>query len=82
MSEMLEEEETPMTVSINSIVGLTNLQTLKLLGHIGEGEVIVMIDSGATHNFISLKIVEKLGVPVKESSGFGVSLGNGEAARG
>lgn len=29
-----------------------------------------MIDPGATHNFISLKTVEELGLPVKESGGF------------
>lgn len=41
-----------------------------------------MIDPGATHNFVSLRAVEKLGIAVQGSSGFGVSLGNGEAVKG
>lgn len=72
----------PTTLSINSIVGLTNPKTLKLVGQIGGGEVVVMVDPGATHNFISLRAVEKLKIPVTESAGFGVSLGNGEAVKG
>lgn len=67
---------------INSIVGITNPKTMKLLGRIGDGEVVLMVDPGATHNFISLKAVEQLGIPFTKSGGFGVSLGNGEAIRG
>lgn len=77
-----EEEETLTTISINSIVGLTNPKTLKLNGRIGGGAVVVMVGPRATHNFISLQAVQKLRVPVTESAGFGVSLGNGEAVKG
>lgn len=77
-----DEEPSAATVSMNSIVGLTNPKTLKLLGRIGEGEVMVMVDPGATHSFISSRAVEKLQIPVTESGGFDVSLGNGEAVRG
>lgn len=41
-----------------------------------------MIDPGATHNFVSVPIVEELGMVVTDAGGFGVSLGNGEAIRG
>lgn len=44
---MPEEEVNPIAVSINSIVGFTNPKTLKLVGKIGEGEVVVMVDPGA-----------------------------------
>lgn len=69
-------------VSLNSVVGLTSPKTMKLIGKIGDQEVIVMVDPGATHNFISLDAVERLGLPVIQSKEFGVSLGNGEAVRG
>lgn len=75
-------EEIPTKVSLNSVIGLSSPKTMKLLGKIGNREVIVMIDPGATHNFISLVTVEKLGIVVEESSSFGVSLGNGDAIRG
>ncbi|XP_056686977.1 uncharacterized protein [Spinacia oleracea] len=80
--EMPPEEESPAVLSINSIVGFTNPKTLKMVGLINDNEVVVMVDPGATHNFISLRAVEKLKILVAESADFGVSLGNGEAVRG
>lgn len=69
-------------VSLNSVIGLSSSKTMKLKGNILGSKVIVMIDPGATHNFISIALVEKLGIPVLNTKEFGVSLGNGEAVRG
>lgn len=41
-----------------------------------------MVDPGATHNFISAMAVQKLGLAVVKTEGFGVSLGNGETVEG
>lgn len=55
---------------------------MKLIGLVGDNEVIITIDPGATHSFISLNIVASLGNPVTDSGDFGVSLQNGEAIKG
>ena len=59
VEEMMEEMEEvgPIGISLNSIVGITNPKTMKLLGKIGLNELIVMIDPGATNNFISNQAV-------------------------
>lgn len=75
-------EEMPVKVSLNSIIGLTNPKTMKLKGLIGHEEVVVLIDPGATHNFLSLGAINKLGLEITPSGPFGVSLGNGESIRG
>lgn len=69
-------------VSLNSVIGLSNPWTMKLRGLLGDSEVVVMIDPGATHNFVSLEKIKALQIPITESGGFGVSLGNGEAIKG
>lgn len=69
-------------VSLNSVIGLSSPKTMKLKGVLGTSEVVVMIDPGATHNFVSMEKVWELNLMVTESGRFGVVLGNGEAIRG
>ncbi|XP_057252211.1 uncharacterized protein LOC130592079 [Beta vulgaris subsp. vulgaris] len=81
-SEKEEVEVNAAEVSLCSVVGLTGPKTMKLLGKIGGDEVQIMIDSGATHNFISLLVVERLKIPVEQGGAFRVSLGTGTVAKG
>lgn len=69
-------------VSLNSVVGLTTPKTMKLKGTIGEQEVVVLIDSGATHNFISLDLVSKMQIPIVKTGAYGVTMGTGAAVKG
>ncbi|GJV00618.1 putative mitochondrial protein [Tanacetum coccineum] len=68
-------------VSLNSVMGFTPNYTMNLYGKIRDREVAVLIDCGATHNIISSKIVEELGLAVSDSVTFNVTLGNGETTR-
>ncbi|KZV27561.1 hypothetical protein F511_10965 [Dorcoceras hygrometricum] len=65
-----------------SIGGVSQPQTLKLKGSIQGADVVIMIDSGASHNFISRPLGEKLGLNVDESVRFGVCLGDGAKVLG
>ncbi|XP_074328452.1 uncharacterized protein LOC141666362 [Apium graveolens] len=80
--EIPECETVRPEISLNSVVGITNPKTMKMLGEVMGQKVVVMVDPGATHNFISLEAVEKLGLPLLPSKGFGVSLGTGADVRG
>ena len=53
------------------------LLTMKLCGNIGGHEVVVLIDCGASHNFISRKVVQRLGLIVCGNKSVGVMMGNG-----
>ncbi|GKD53405.1 putative mitochondrial protein [Tanacetum coccineum] len=68
-------------VSLNSIMGFTSNHTMKLHGIIGDMVVVVLIDSGATHNFMSTRVVKQLGIMVMDSSRLTVTLSNGQVAR-
>ncbi|KZV58834.1 hypothetical protein F511_31528 [Dorcoceras hygrometricum] len=60
-----------------SIGGITQPQTMKLRGRLQGTDIVVMMDSGASHNFISRILVEHLQLDVDETVQFGVCLGDG-----
>ncbi|XP_022636349.1 uncharacterized protein LOC111241659 [Vigna radiata var. radiata] len=74
--EEVGEETKPMELSACSAEGLTPLKTMKLIGLIREKRVVVLIDSGANHNFISRRVVEELKLPVVDMPSYTVSLGD------
>ena len=59
-------------LSLKSMVGLTSPKTMKLQGEIGSQQVVVLIDNGATHNFISSDLVRKLTIPMEEIRTYGI----------
>ncbi|GJU22562.1 putative mitochondrial protein [Tanacetum coccineum] len=64
-------------VSLNSLLGFTSPRTMKIRGILGGVVVTVLIDSGATQNFLSKVLVERLGLCVFGNNSVGVMLGNG-----
>ena len=82
MVEVMDTEQAVIELSINSVVGLSNPSTMNVKGSIKEKEVIILIDCGATHNFISTRVVEELQLATKNTSHYGVILGSGTAVKG
>lgn len=56
--QSLDEEQMNLTISSNALVGITTPQTIKIEGKIKKKRVIVLIDSGSTHNFIHCKVAK------------------------
>lgn len=76
-----EPEETLATLSLNSLVGISSTYTMKLAGQIAGRPVTVLIDSGATHNFISTEVVAAVGMSITATTCYGVLLGTGGKVR-
>ena len=55
---------------------------MKVKGKITQHELIALIDCGAIHNFISSRVVQKLGLPVEATSGYGVLMGTRQVIKG
>lgn len=71
-----------MGLSLNSFLGISSPTTTKLRGSINKNEVIVMLDSGATHNFISPAAVESNKLVVHQNPNLNVLLGTGISVQG
>ena len=55
----LGDEKTPK-ISVASITGIHQPQTLKLKGHIKNNNVVVLFDIGSNHNFIDVSVAKRL----------------------
>ncbi|KAG6385384.1 hypothetical protein SASPL_154219 [Salvia splendens] len=61
--------------------GFDSPQTMKMLGFIGQVHVTMMIDSGASHCFMSEHVSHRLGLHVSPTAPFSVRLGDGSKVR-
>ncbi|PKU84506.1 hypothetical protein MA16_Dca003019 [Dendrobium catenatum] len=55
---------------------------MKVKGEIVDREVVVLIDSGATYNFIFTQVVDQLGVKLVDIGCYGVMMGTGKVEKG
>lgn len=64
-------------ISISSIVGISSSRTIKLRGTMMGRDVVVLIDSGATHNFVSKDLVQELKLSTDKTRGYSVLTAGG-----
>jgi hypothetical protein len=49
-------------ISLNTITGTPNPRTMRIVRVLRNQQVIILIDSGSTHNFVDAKLAEVLGI--------------------
>jgi hypothetical protein len=70
-------EEFP-EISLNAITGTPNPKTMRIVGFIRHHRVVVLIDSGGTHNFVDSKLAASLGIHPQPHDGIKVQIANGQ----
>lgn len=63
------------------MVGIGCPKTMKMEGELRGRKVLVLIGSGATHNFLSEKLLEELKIPMKAAQ-FAMVLGDDHRVKG
>ncbi|KAL8120175.1 hypothetical protein AgCh_017351 [Apium graveolens] len=66
-----------MELHLYSTAGITRPSTMKMQGFVQKCPIVILIDSGASHNFILADLVRNMGLPVTPTNEFGVKLGDG-----
>lgn len=67
-----------LEISLNAITGTPNPKTMRIVGIIRFIRVIVLIDSGSTHNFVDSKLAASLGIHPQSQDGIKVQIANGQ----
>jgi hypothetical protein len=64
-------------IALNALTGFSAPQTLKLIGYIKNQKVIILVDSGGTHNFIHLCITQEINCYIHTINNFKIMFANG-----
>lgn len=73
--EGIEAKEMKANLNSNSVVGIDSPKTMKFIRAIRERQVLILLDSRATHNFISDRLVTEMQIFVQPVT-FTVVLGD------
>ncbi|KAJ8752590.1 hypothetical protein K2173_005479 [Erythroxylum novogranatense] len=71
-----DDADTEPEISLHALTGWSSTGTIRVAIQINSFELIVLIDSGSTHNFINEKIARLLKLPVKPTMPFHVKVAN------
>ncbi|PNX83132.1 retrotransposon-related protein, partial [Trifolium pratense] len=72
------EEETDAECKILGVLGsMGEYKTMKIGGRLEGIDVVVLIDSGASHNFLTTKLTSALGLPITSMAERKIKLGDG-----
>ena len=75
--DTLKDTRQVLQLSLCTMVGLTTKKSWKLWGKIGEETVIVLLDCGASHNFISNNLIGRCGLQTMATPSYVVEVGDG-----
>lgn len=67
-----------LEISLHAISGTTAPQAMRVRGTAGRHPVVVLIDSGSTHNFVDPKTAKKAGIAIQRNGALEVMVANGE----
>jgi hypothetical protein len=77
ISRPSDPPEVELVISLNALTGFFAPQTLKLIGYIKHRKVIILVDSGSTHNFIHRCIAQEINCYIHAINNFQIMIANG-----
>ena len=78
MEQILDTEETTLTISCHALAGISTPRTLKIEGYLKKQKVTTLIYFGSIHNFINKKVFKQLNLFIYLTPEFKVMVSNGK----
>jgi hypothetical protein len=75
--EPTDPPEVDPLISLHALIDFSAPQTVKLIGYIKYKKVIILVDSGSTHNFIHRRIAQKTNLYICVVNNFRIMIANG-----
>jgi len=75
--EDVTRENVEPEITLHALTGWSALRTMRVDAKVGFFDVVVLIDSGSTHNFMSTRMADLLRLPVVPTEAFTVRVANG-----
>ncbi|XP_012569910.3 uncharacterized protein, partial [Cicer arietinum] len=79
--DLVSKQFNALHLSLCSMAGLTSSKSWKISGELYGKSMIILIDCGASHNFISQEIVSQLQLRVEPTLTYSVEVGDGHKVR-
>uniref|UniRef100_A0ACD5Y7Q3 Uncharacterized protein n=1 Tax=Avena sativa TaxID=4498 RepID=A0ACD5Y7Q3_AVESA len=79
--ELLDETATPVTccqLSIDALAGTEDEETIRLRALVGNQVMLLLIDSGSTHTFVTKAFAERAGCVISPAPALPVKVANGQ----
>ena len=76
--ERRHKEETDPEITLYALVGSPSPGTMRVKGMVNSVSLVILVDSGSTHNFIDAAVVSVLHVPADESQILEVKVAHGD----
>ena len=68
-------------ITLYALSGTPTSGTVRVMGRIMHKSLVILIDSGSTHNFVDISLFSQLHIPVDTSQVLEVKVANGEVLR-
>ncbi|XP_068638487.1 uncharacterized protein [Aristolochia californica] len=75
--EIVEIDQEGPEISLHAMTGLRSSNTMQVKAQVHHLHLLVLVDSGSTHNFISQPAAEQLGLVVQQQTSLSISVANG-----
>ena len=77
-SLVLEPEEEEHEITLHALTGWTGPKAMRIEAMMGSHKMIALIDSGATHNFVSDRVASIMNMAINPTKPFTVRVANGD----